>query len=88
MKQLLGDEYEADCSAVRSAALEGTVLWFNNKKGYGFIGRESGPDVFVHYTDIDGDGYRTLQEGERVTFQIVQGRKGPQAANVVKVASG
>jgi CspA family cold shock protein len=78
---------KAGCSAVRSAVMEGKVKWFNSKKGYGFIGRENGPDVFVHYTDIDGDGYRTLQEEERVTFEIVQGRKGPQAANVMKVAS-
>jgi CspA family cold shock protein len=56
----------------------------NNAKGYGFIGREDGPDVFVHYSGIVGDRYRTLQEGDRVTFEIVQGAKGPQAANVVK----
>jgi CspA family cold shock protein len=76
-----------DFSAVRSAVMEGTVQWFNSTKGDGFIGRENGPDVFVHYTDIDGNGYRTLQEGERVTFEIMQGRKGPQAANVVRVDS-
>ena len=67
--------------------MEGTVKWFNNPRGYGFIGRENGPDVFVHYSGIAGDGYRTLQEGDRVTFEIVQGPKGPQAANVVKVGS-
>jgi len=55
-------------------------------KGYGFIGREDGPDVFVHYSAIVGDGYRTLQEGEQVEFEIVQGPKGPQAANVQKSA--
>jgi CspA family cold shock protein len=55
-------------------------------KGYGFIGREDGPDVFVHYSAIVGDGYRTLQEGEQVEFEIVQGPKGPQAANVRKSA--
>ena len=64
--------------------MEGTVSWFNSARGYGFIGREDGPDVFVHYSGIVGDGYRTLQEGDRVTFEIVQGPKGPQAANVVK----
>jgi len=62
--------------------LRGTVKWFNNTKGYGFIGREEGPDVFVHYSAIVGDGYRTLQEGEAVEFEIVLGPKGPQAANV------
>jgi cold shock protein len=67
--------------------MNGTVKWFNNSKGYGFIGREDGPDVFVHYSEIVGDGYRALQEGDRVTFEIVQGAKGPQAADVVKVDS-
>jgi CspA family cold shock protein len=62
----------------------GKVKWFNNAKGYGFIGREGGSDVFVHYTAIVGDGYRSLQEGDAVEFEIVQGQKGPQAANVVK----
>ena len=65
--------------------MEGTIKWFNNTKGYGFIGRENGPDVFVHYSGIVGDGYRTLQEGDRVRFELVQGPKGPQAANVVKI---
>jgi len=64
--------------------LQGTVKWFNNSKGYGFIGRDDGPDVFVHYSAITGDGYRTLQEGDTVEFEIVQGPKGPQAANVSK----
>jgi len=57
-------------------AVRGTVKWFNNSKGYGFIGREDGPDVFVHYSAITGDGYRTLQEGDAVEFEIVQGPKG------------
>lgn len=65
--------------------MEGTVKWFNDSKGYGFIGREDGPDVFVHYTAIVGEGYRRLQEGDRVRFEIVQGPKGPQAADVAKV---
>ena len=63
--------------------MQGTVKWFNNSKGYGFIGREDGPDVFVHYSAITGDGYRTLQEGDAVEFEIVQGPKGPQASNVL-----
>ena len=65
--------------------MEGKVKWFNNAKGYGFIGRDDGPDVFVHYSAIVGEGYRTLQEGEAVEFEIGQGPKGPQATNVKKV---
>lgn len=65
--------------------MNGTVQWFNNTKGYGFIGRNDGPDVFVHYTAIVGDGYKTLNEGDAVEFEIVQGAKGPQAGNVIKV---
>ena len=64
--------------------LKGTVKWFNNAKGYGFIGREGGPDVFVHYSAITAEGYKSLQEGDNVEFEIVQGQKGPQAANVTK----
>ncbi len=67
-------------------AVQGKVKWFNNSKGYGFIGRDDGPDVFVHYSAIVGDGYRTLQEGDPVDFEIVQGPKGPQASNVSKPA--
>jgi len=62
----------------------GKVKWFNNAKGYGFIGRDGGADVFVHYTAIMAEGYKTLQEGDSVEFEIVQGQKGPQAANVTK----
>ena len=62
----------------------GKVKWFNNAKGYGFIGRDGGADVFVHYSAIVADGYKTLQEGDSVEFEIVQGQKGPQAANVTK----
>ena len=64
--------------------MTGKVKWFNNSKGYGFIGREDGADVFVHYSAITGDGYRSLQEGDEVEFEIVDGQKGPQAANVIK----
>lgn len=67
----------------RQGNVQGKVKWFNNAKGYGFIGRDGGPDVFVHYTAIVGDGYRTLQEGDSVDFEIAQGPKGPQASNVV-----
>jgi CspA family cold shock protein len=66
--------------------VNGRVKWFNNSKGFGFIGRDDGADVFVHYTAINGDGYRTLQEGDTVEFEIVEGQKGPQAANVAKVS--
>jgi len=61
----------------------GEVKWFNNSKGYGFIGRRDGPDVFVHYTAIVREGYRTLNDGDAVEFEVVQGTKGPQAANVI-----
>lgn len=63
----------------------GTVKWFNASKGYGFIEREGGPDVFVHYSAIQSDGYRSLQEGQKVEFSIEQGPKGLQAAAVVMV---
>lgn len=63
----------------------GTVKWFSNQKGYGFISSESGKDVFVHYTAIQGDGYKTLEEGQEVEFEITTGPKGEQAVNVVKV---
>lgn len=66
--------------------LRGTVKWFNNAKGFGFIGREDGPDVFVHYSAIQTEGYKSLQEGDPVEFEIVEGQKGPQAGNVTKVA--
>lgn len=63
----------------------GTVKWFNNAKGYGFIQPQEGPDVFVHFSAIQGDGYRSLEEGEQVEFTIEQSPKGPQASNVVKI---
>ena len=67
--------------------LKGTVKWFNNAKGYGFIGRADGPDVFVHYSAITSEGYKSLQEGDQVEFEISEGQKGPQAANVTKAAA-
>jgi cold shock protein len=63
----------------------GTVKWFNGSKGYGFISREAGDDVFVHYKAITGDGYKSLDEGDKVEFQVEQGPKGLQAANVRKL---
>ncbi|HEX8814491.1 MAG TPA: cold shock domain-containing protein [Terriglobales bacterium] len=66
--------------------LPGTVKWFNNAKGFGFIGRQDGADVFVHYSAVDGDGFKSLQEGDHVEFEITPGPKGrPQAANVKKL---
>jgi CspA family cold shock protein len=64
---------------------EGTVKWFSDQKGYGFIEREGEKDVFVHHTAISGTGFKTLAEGERVTFDVEQGEKGPVAKNVVKM---
>jgi cold shock protein len=64
---------------------QGTVKWFNNEKGYGFISRENGPDVFVHHTAIVAEGFRTLNEGDRVSFEVANGPKGLQARNVVRV---
>ena len=64
---------------------KGTVKWFNNAKGYGFITRENGEDLFVHFKSIVGEGYKSLKQGEVVQFEIEQGTKGPQAANVSKV---
>ena len=66
--------------------LKGTVKWFNNAKGFGFIGQENGPDVFVHYSAVKSEGYKSLQEGDQVEFEIVQGQKGPQADSVTKLS--
>lgn len=63
-------------------ASEGTVKWFNQEKGYGFITPDSGPDVFAHFSNIIGTGYKTLEEGQRVKFRITQGQKGPQAEEI------
>lgn len=65
----------------------GVVRWFNNVKGYGFLGRDGGPDVFVHYSSIQADGYKSLKEGEAVDFDVVQGDKGPQADQVTRASS-
>jgi cold shock protein len=69
------------------AMASGTVKWFNDQKGFGFITQDNGPDVFVHYSAIEESGFKSLQEGDRVEFQVVQGPKGPQAQSVTKVAS-
>jgi len=63
----------------------GVIKWFNNEKGFGFISVEGENDVFVHFSAITGEGYKTLEEGQQVEFEVVQGAKGPQAANVVKL---
>jgi CspA family cold shock protein len=65
-----------------SEQVEGTVKWFNDEKGYGFIEREGGKDVFVHYSAINGAGRKTLKEGQKVMMEVTQGQKGPQAENV------
>lgn len=69
-----------------SERIEGTVKWFNSSKGYGFIGRDGGEDVFVHFSSIQMDGYRRLEEGQKVEFTIEEGPKGLQAANVVAIS--
>ncbi len=64
---------------------QGSVKWFNDAKGFGFIQQDSGPDVFVHFSAISGNGFKSLVEGDRVEFDVVQGQKGPQSSNVRKV---
>ena len=65
--------------------MTGKVKWFNAEKGFGFIEREEGDDIFVHFTAIQGEGFKTLEEGQKVSFEIVEGDRGPQAANIVKL---
>ncbi len=65
--------------------MKGTVKWFNAEKGYGFISVDGGEDVFVHYSAIETDGFKTLEEGQAVEFEISEGNRGPQAANVIKL---
>jgi CspA family cold shock protein len=68
-----------------SERITGTVKWFNGSKGYGFLEREGGKDVFVHFSAIQGDGFKSLDEGQKVEFEVEQGPKGPQASNVVVI---
>jgi CspA family cold shock protein len=70
-----------------SERIVGTVKWFNGSKGYGFISREGGPDVFVHFSAIQGEGFKNLEEGQKVEFEVEQGPKGPQASNVTLVTA-
>jgi cold shock protein len=80
--------YVAELEPARSAKVaqyRGTVKWFNNAKGYGFLGRDDGADVFVHYSSIQLEGYKSLKEGDEVEFDIIQGSKGPQADQVARV---
>lgn len=65
---------------------QGTVKWFNDQKGYGFITQEDGPDVFAHFSAIQGDGFKTLEEGQQVEFEVTDGPKGPQAASIRPVS--
>jgi CspA family cold shock protein len=78
-----GDEHEAKEAC--AFMIKGSVKWFNESKGFGFLSREGGPDVFVHHSEIRSDGYRTLAEGEQVQFEVVDSPKGPRAANVTRI---
>ena len=68
-----------------SNTVNGTVKWFNDSKGFGFIEQDNGPDVFAHFSAITGEGFKSLSEGARVSFDVVDGQKGPQAANIVRL---
>ena len=70
---------------MEATRIKGTVKWFNNAKGFGFIGQDNGPDVFVHYSAVKSEGYKSLQEGDQVEFEVVQGQKGPQADGVIRL---
>ena len=76
---------EESCKGGIKALANGTVKWFNNRKGFGFIQQEDGPDLFVHFSSIEAEGYKTLNEGEEVTFEVEEGERGPKAVNVSRV---
>jgi CspA family cold shock protein len=80
-----GRQRKHDLKELRFMVFTGTVKWFNEAKGYGFIRRDDGPDLFVHYTNIVGSGFRTLKEDDKVEFEVSEGPKGLQAINVTKV---
>ncbi len=81
---MAGTQHAAAGGSTKAMAqYKGTVKWFNNAKGYGFLGRDDGPDVFVHYSAIQAKGYKALSEGDPVEFDVIQGSKGPQADQVV-----
>jgi len=79
------DEFYIQAHWRRMLMQQGIVKWFNNEKGYGFIECDDGEDVFVHFTGIQEEGFRTLEEGQKVSFDVVEGNRGPQASNVVKL---
>ena len=85
MKVELVMRYNNPVKGAISTMVQGKVKWFNNSKGYGFISREGGADVFVHHTAIQGEGYKSLEEGQAVEFEVTRGPKGEQASNVVKI---
>jgi CspA family cold shock protein len=82
---MAGNKFHNFQEACKSMRETGKVKWFNDAKGFGFISREDGPDVFVHHSAIQSEGFRTLAENQEVEFEVVQGQKGPQAQNVVKL---
>jgi CspA family cold shock protein len=84
IRGLIPDNFK-NRSKRRNRMANGVVKWFNNSKGFGFITQENGEDVFVHFSAISGDGFKSLNEGDKVTFEVVKGPKGLQAANVAKV---
>jgi CspA family cold shock protein len=86
--QQAGFAHQAECfknTEESRKMAEGTVKWFNDAKGFGFIEQDNGPDVFVHFSQIQGDGFKSLAEGDRVSFDVTDGAKGPQSSNVQRI---